>query len=318
MLHTPVLLLIFNRPDTTEKVIEAIRLYKPRQLFIAADGPRKGREDDIVKTTEARNIALQKVDWECEVKTLFQEDNLGCGIAPATAISWFFNQVEEGIILEDDCLPTLGFFFYCGELLNHYRNNEQVMHISGNNFQFGKKWGRGSYYFSHYINAWGWATWRRAWQYYDFELKGSTPGKIDRLLSENLSSKDERRFWKAHFEEVKDGKRKDIWDYQWVYTIWKQNGLAVIPNVNLVTNIGFGSDATHTFNQEAIVANNPAYELEQIKHPESSKVFLKADRRLFRICHKPKLSLRDRAYLVKKRIKKLIEAPKILLSQKLW
>jgi hypothetical protein len=309
MLHTPVLLLIFNRPETTRKIFEVIRKVKPKKLFIAADGPRKDRvgEHEVCATTRA--IVVNGIDWDCEVQTLMRDDNLGCGIAPAEAISWFFSQVEEGIILEDDCLASESFFVFCEELLGRYAQNEEVMHISGNNFQFGKKWGEGSYYFSHYVNAWGWATWRRAWEHYDFMMKSYSEETIDDILKKNLSTKTERKFWKSHFEQVKNGKRKDIWDYQWVYAIWKQNGLTIIPNTNLVSNIGFDSNATHTFDKLSKVANNPSYELREIEHPLKIRTSFKADRRLFKICHKPPLTLRDRAYLAKEKIKKSLKIP---------
>jgi len=213
-LDTPVLLLIFNRPDLTAKVFESIRKMRPRQLFIAADGPRSNVKGELNKCLLARKV-VGRVDWQCKVKTLFQSENLGCGLGPVTGINWSFDNVESGIILEDDCLPNESFFYFCQELLHYYRNNPKIMHISGDNFQMGRRRGNASYFFSEYTHNWGWATWRRAWKYYDYEL---------------LNSK----------------KRKHIWDKQWLMTIQKQRGLAILPNVNLVSNIGFGNSATHT------------------------------------------------------------------------
>jgi hypothetical protein len=187
---------------------------RPKRLFICADGPRKDRPDDIKKCEEAREIA-KKVDWPCEVKTLFQKENLGCGLGPVTAINWFFDNVQSGIILEDDCLPDPSFFYFCQELLEKYKDNPKIMHISGNNFQKGRKRGSASYYFSGYTHSWGWATWARAWKYNDFEMVGP---------------------------EL----RKHIWDKQWLNSVKKQKGLAILPNINLVSNIGIGGDATHT------------------------------------------------------------------------
>ncbi|MCU7551298.1 hypothetical protein OCK74_19405 [Chitinophagaceae bacterium LB-8] len=276
-------------------------------MFIAADGPRKNHPEDIEKCANVRKLVLEQINWDCEVKTLFRDENLGCGIGPSDAITWFFEHVEYGIILEDDCLPSQSFFTFCEELLKKYFRDEKVMHISGNNFQFGKKQGDGSYYFSNYINAWGWATWRRAWSLYDFNIKNYTDQTANAVLDRVLSSKVEKKFWKGHFDTVKDGKRKDIWDYQWVYTVWNHNGISIIPNVNLVSNIGFGSDATHTFDSKNIVANHPSFEINKIVHPGKMIISKSADKRLFRICHQPKLTLRDRAYLVKKEILKLIK-----------
>jgi hypothetical protein len=213
-LNTPVLFIIFNRPQTTVKVFEAIRKARPVKLFIAADGPRNDKPSDRELSKEARNIA-SKVDWPCEVKTLFRENNLGCGFGPVAAIDWFFDNVEDGIILEDDCVPDQSFFYFCQELLERYKDNEKIMHVSGNNFQYGKKRGFSSYYFSKYTHNWGWATWRRAWKYNDHSLSGPED-------------------------------RKHTWDKQWLKSVEKQNGLAILPNVNLISNIGSGEDATHT------------------------------------------------------------------------
>lgn len=217
-LKTPVLFIVFNRPDTTQQVFNAIRQAQPRQLFVAADGPRKDRAGEPEKCQQTRDIVKQ-VDWGCEVKKLFQEENLGCGPGPATAITWFFDNVEEGIILEDDCLPHPDFFPFCEQLLDYYRSNERIMCISGDNFQYGRRRGNASYYFSIYTGMplpnWGWATWRRAWKLYDYECI-----------------------------PIED--RKHIWGIQWMISIRNNNGLAILPDVNLVSNIGFGDDATHT------------------------------------------------------------------------
>ena len=212
--NSPVLFIIFNRPDTTDIAFAEIKKIRPKKLFIAADGPRKDVQDDYKKCAQTREI-IKKIDWPCDIKTLFQKENLGCGLGPVTAINWFFDNVESGIILEDDCVPDQSFFYFCQELLEKYRNNKKIMHISGDNFQYGKKRGWSSYYFSEYAHGWGWATWRRAWKYNNIEL-----------LNPEL--------------------RKHIWDKQWYLSMRKQNGLAVLPNVNLVSNIGTGDDATHT------------------------------------------------------------------------
>jgi hypothetical protein len=211
---TPILLIIFNRPNMTRLVFENIRSIRPQKLFIAADGPREGFIGDRKKCDEARSIT-SNVDWDCEVQTSFREKNLGCGLGPSSAISWFFENVEEGIILEDDCIPSKSFYLFCQTLLEYYRKTPRVMHISGNNFQYGVKRGNASYYFSRFTHNQGWATWRRAWRYYDFEL---TP--IEH--------------------------RMHAWDAQWELSVKKQHGVSILPNINLVKNIGFGEDATHT------------------------------------------------------------------------
>ena len=166
----PVLFLIFNRPETTIQVFSAIKKAQPNRLYIAADGPRPEYPDEVNHCKIARTIATN-VDWDCEVKTLFRDQNLGCRLAVSQAIDWFFEQEPEGIILEDDCLPNQSFFWFCKELLEKYRNETRIMHIGGTNFQFGKNRTNYSYYFSRYAHIWGWASWRREWKYYDEKLK---------------------------------------------------------------------------------------------------------------------------------------------------
>ena len=246
MLPTPVLFLIFNRPLHTQKVFEQIRAAKPKRLFIAADGPRMGVENDIENCKRTRSYVLENMDWDCEVRTLFRDFNLGCGVAPAEAITWFFENVEEGIILEDDCLPNPFFFKFCSELLTHYKNEERVMHISGNNFQDGNTRGDASYYFSAYNHNWGWATWRRCWSKFEYSITDFDRDRLSNNLNHYGFNKRERHFWVAIFEKMNEKKPKDIWDYQWAYAIWKNEGVSILPNENLVINIGFGSDATHT------------------------------------------------------------------------
>jgi len=244
MFDTPVLLLIFNRPDTTRQVFEAIRRAQPRQLFVAADGPRVHRAADADPCRQAREV-VAGVDWNCEVNTLFRDANLGCGKAVSEAINWFFTQVEEGIILEDDTVPDQSFFPYCAQLLDRYREHSQVMHISGTNFQFGRKRGPASYYFSNYFHVWGWATWRRAWRRYDFEMAGWEALLAEDGLKKTVATESEYTYWRQVFTNVKKG-LVDTWDYQWLFSIWASGGLCVTPNVNLVSNIGAGDQATHT------------------------------------------------------------------------
>jgi hypothetical protein len=289
MLDTPVLLLVFNRPDTTRRVFEAIRQAKPRQLFIAADGPRPGRPDDAARCAEVRAV-VGHVDWDCEVKTLFRDHNLGCGVAPAGSITWFFEQVEHGIILEDDCLPEPSFFPFCGELLHHYRHHDNVMMISGNNFQ-PKSRGEGSYYFSRYGHTWGWATWRRAWQHYDFNIPAFDAVSTQAPFRATFQTEAEFQFWRKTFDEVKHGRRKDIWDYQWFFCIRARGGISIVPNVNLVSNVGFGQDATHTYNADPNVANRQVQPLHRISHPRTIRVDEKADYITYRTVHNAPASL---------------------------
>ncbi|MFA6103025.1 MAG: glycosyltransferase family A protein [Victivallaceae bacterium] len=290
----PILFLVFNRPETTIKVFEAIRQYRPQQLFIAADGTRPDRPGEAEKCAEVRKIA-DAVDWPCEIKTLFREHNLGCRDAVSSAINWFFENVEEGIILEDDCLPHPDFFRYCQELLEYYRNDERVMHISGSNFQRGLKRGDASYYFSSYAHIWGWASWRRAWQYYDADLK-----KLDiTVLQNTFNSKKISKRWLEILQEVKNmNPHFNTWDFQWSYTLFEHNGLAVTPNVNMISNIGFGS-GTHTLKKDSEFAEIPAESIAKaLIHPMQKIPDEAADKVVFGIMYDSSILARIKRHIV--------------------
>jgi len=244
-LNTPVLFLIFNRPETTELVFERIREAQPPRLYIASDGPRPGREGEIELCQQARGV-INLVNWNCEVQTLIRDENLGCGKAVSSAIDWFFENEEYGIILEDDCLPDLSFFLYCEELLKYYLNNQEVGVISGNQFVNADRL-KTSYYFSNYPHIWGWATWRRVWNNYDFKMKDWPLVKQTQLLLEKTGSVFYADKWQSIFDRVYNG-IIDTWDYQLVHMLWVNNQLCITPKINLVTNIGFSQNATHTMN----------------------------------------------------------------------
>lgn len=273
--QTAVLFLVFNRPDTTARVFEAIRKAKPPRLYVAADGPRNNKEGEGEKVQKVREIATA-VDWPCEVRTLFRNENLGCKYAPSSAISWFFEHEEEGIILEDDCLPHPDFFPYCESLLPYYRNNESIFAITGNNFQNGNWRGHGSYYFSKYCHIWGWASWRRAWKYFDLNLSFWTEWSKSEDIKEKLPYKSERKFWLNKFEKV-SYQESDIWDYQWTASVWYHGGLTATPNVNLVSNIGFGPDSTHTKSSTSPYANLKTYKIGEISHPGTISQNIESD-----------------------------------------
>lgn len=261
--NIPILLLIFNRPDLTFKVFDEIRKCSPAKLFISADGPREHVPKDKERCDQAREI-IRKVDWDCEVKTLLRDQNLGCKAAVSSGIDWFFRNEEKGIILEDDILPDHTFFRFCEELLEYYKDDKRIMMISGDNFQFGKKPVEHSYYFSRYTHIWGWATWRRAWNYYDVNMKLWPEIRDKGLLESILFNKREVSYWSNIFDKVYCGKI-DAWSYQWLFACWLQNGLTILPRVNLVSNIGFGISGTHT-SVRSILAN---LEREQIVFPLS-------------------------------------------------
>jgi hypothetical protein len=257
---TPIILIIFNR------VFERIKLAQPSQLFIAADGPRADRPEENHLCSRARSIVSQ-VDWPCEVHTLFREKNHGCKEAVSSAISWFFENVEEGIILEDDCLPDLSFYKFCDELLRYYKSDDRIGMISGNSFLEVSKISD-SYHFSNFPHAWGWATWRRVWKKYDPSMKYWPILQETRLLLDKTGSEYYAQKWKDIFDRIHKGEI-DTWDYQFVYTLWTQNQLSIIPTVNLVSNIGFGLQSTHTKNPNHKSSNIPANEIRfPLLHPQ--------------------------------------------------
>lgn len=246
MFQTPILLLVFNRLDTTRQVFEQIRKIQPRYLYIAADGPRKGIKEDVEKCTSVKQFLKNAIDWPCEVKTLFREENLGCGLSPSEAITWFFDNVEQGIILEDDCIPSQAFFSFCEQMLDRYKTNELVHQINGTNFQFGKVVGSGSYYFSNYNICWGWASWARAWKDYRYHMNAYAPREQLVASLKRLNTRQEQAYFTQLIDLMYDTDRNDIWDYQWYMCMLFNNRLAICPNKNLVSNVGFGLNSTHT------------------------------------------------------------------------
>jgi hypothetical protein len=235
----PVLLLVFNRPVETLQVFNAIRNAKPAKLYIASDGPRINKNGEVELCQQVKQI-ISNVDWECDVKTLFRGNNLGCKYAVATAIDWFFENESEGIILEDDTLPSNSFFIFCSLMLEYFREDKRVMRIAGynpliNSFNYSS-----DYFFSYFPFMWGWATWKRAWKYNDLEMSNwetVNDLKLNTQYPFNVARN-------KCFQEAFDG--LDTWDYQWDFSMLCQNGLGVVPAKSLIQNIGFNSNATHT------------------------------------------------------------------------
>lgn len=245
-LNTAVLFLVFNRLDTTKQVFEAIRLARPPRLYIAADGARASRVGEAATVRAVRDYVVSHVDWECEVKTLFRDQNLGCKFAVSGAITWFFENEEMGIILEDDCLPDPTFFRFCQELLERYRYDQRIGMISGDNFQFGNRRNDDSYYFSKYVHIWGWASWRDRWAgSYDVTMAKWPRIRDEGWLADMVGNTREAAYWRKIFERVYRGEI-DTWDYQWVFANWVEGRMSITPAANLISNIGFGGNATHT------------------------------------------------------------------------
>ena len=276
-----VLLLIFNRPNQTRQVMNVLEVVQPDRLYIAADGPRYGHEFDVERCEEARRIAAS-VKWPCQVYTLFRDSNLGCKRAVSSAIDWFFDCEKEGIILEDDCLPHFDFFRFCAYGLNLYRSDERLFAITGDNFQNGLCRGESgaSYYFSKYPHCWGWATWRRAWKAYDGDLTFWDNWLRTASWRSLHSNPIERLHWERLALEVRN-ESLDSWATPWMFSVWFHHGLTMTPNVNLVTNIGFGDDATHTISRRDSSAGLPVHPIRDFYETPSVLVDLEADSYVF-------------------------------------
>jgi hypothetical protein len=255
-LKTPVALLIFNRPDTTQQVFDAVRQVKPDKLLVVADGPRLNKSNEDEKCSATRAI-IEQVDWPCEVVKCYSDVNMGCKLRVSTGLDWIFNTVESAIIIEDDCLPNKTFFQFCEDMLNKYWDDERIMMISGTNYLGEWKSKIQSYHFSYYGGIWGWASWRRAWQYYDVNMRLWADQEMKDRVKDVISDEKQYMAREKSFEETFLG-RIDTWDYQWSLARLLQSGLSIVPAVNLVSNLGFRDDATHTKSQShlANMSNN--------------------------------------------------------------
>lgn len=243
-LETPVALIVFNRPEQTRRVFAAVADVCPSHLLVIADGPRSHRPGESESCAEVRRI-VSMVDWPCKVDTNFAEANMGCRGRVISGLNWVFSLVEEAIILEDDCLPDQSFFQYCAELLERYRENRQIGLIGGFNYEGSFRY-QYSYYFSSLAPIWGWATWRRSWEQYDERMEGWPEARRSGLLERLFPNKEVVAYWERAFDRMYEGIGPNTWDYQWVYTSWSRNWLNILPATNLIQNIGFGQDATHT------------------------------------------------------------------------
>lgn len=277
-MKTPVALIIFNRPDLVARMLTALAAARPEKLLVIADGPRADRPDDVEKCAAARRM-IERVDWDCEVLTNYSEINLGCGRRPQTGIDWVFEQVEEAIILEDDCWPHPSFFRFCEEMLAHYRDDERVMMISGYNFFGQSRSPHQSYYFSYLGSTWGWATWRRAWQLNDPDLQKWPLVVETKLIEQLFPDPVHTRYWYDVFARIQDGRLPDAWDYQWQLACWFHSGYRIFPETNLIANEGFREDATHTFGQNPY--DNEALPMAfPLRHPPFTVRAFEADQQI--------------------------------------
>jgi hypothetical protein len=283
MSKVPVLFTIFNRPDRTQIVFNEIRKYKPDHLFIHADGPRSFVPADYDKCKACRNIIVEQIDWDCEIHTNFREENRGCGRGPSEAMTWFFSQVNEGIIIEDDCVPHPDFFRYCEELLDRYRNDERVMVIGATTYRDDYPCEH-SYTFTTYGTMAAWATWKRVWDKYDFHLTFLTRDKLEDKLKKSLFSKFEVTKWMELYDWIKQDGFTDYWDWQLQFMMFYSDGIAIRPKRNMIKNIGTGDDATHTVNHssEMFVSERAIFSCLPLSHPTVVMVNKKADAIYFR------------------------------------
>lgn len=280
-MKTPVVLIIFNRPNTTEKIFEAVRQAKPSKLFVIADGFRADRPDEAEKCAATRQI-IDRVDWECEVLKDYSDVNMGCKLRVISGLDWVFNAVEEAIILEDDCLPDPSFFRFCEKLLEKYRDDKRIMMISGTNILGEWKSDIQDYHFAYYGSIWGWASWRRAWNYYDINMELWAKSEVKQRVKDTICDKkqylDRQKLWDATYSGM-----IDTWDYGWSFVRIAQSGLTVIPSGNLVRNIGFSDEATHTRTDNKGLGNLPVF---QMSFPLREPFCVAVDREYDRLRHK--------------------------------
>ena len=260
----PLLLIAFNRPEPTARVLAVLRQLQPERLYVACDGPRPDRPGEAERCAQVRELIEASIDWPCQLHKLFQPSNLGCRRGVTAALDWFFDQVEEGIVLEDDILPDLSFFPFCQGLLERYRHDTRIGVIAANNHQRSAPADDSSYRFSIYSHCWGWASWRRAWRCNDPQLAG-WPRFRDAGWLQQLGGHEFARTWGGWLDALHAG-RIDTWDMVWQFSCWQQGLLTVIPEVELVENIGFSSEATHTIDEASPLGARGAIAF-PLRHP---------------------------------------------------
>jgi hypothetical protein len=272
-----VLLIFFRRPEQTARVFQAIRAARPARLFLAADGPRSRRGE--AEACAAAREAVLGVDWPCDVRTFFRDTNVGIRRNVAEAISWFLAEAGEGVILEDDCLPSPDFFAFAAEGLERYRSDERVAQICGTSF-VPRSDQSGSYYFSRYGHGWGWATWKRAWDKIDLDMHTLEVFLKEADAAEFWDSRKERKYWRTMFRRTRD-LPIDTWDYQWVLCQWKSGALSVYPNRNMITNLGFNELASNTVQAGSAKGGKAPEPLGDIVHPDVIVRDARSDRKTF-------------------------------------
>lgn len=299
-LRTAVGFCIYNRPDLTRQSLATIAKARPPKLFVIADGP-KDDPVDVSLCQEARQV-IDGVDWDCDVHTNFSDTNLGCGRRLSSGFQWVFQQVDEAILLEDDCVPAESYFWFCQSLLDKYRDDDRVMHINGNNYRKRRRHTPYSYYFSEYSHAAGWASWRRAFQHYDFGMASWPDFRDSGSLAAAFTNPAEQRHWTRILDRQISADPVDAWSYAWLYAIRRRGGVAITPSVNMMSNIGYGRpDALHTKHRQRPA---PTWDIWKLHHPPRVVVDSKADAALFRDHYSP--PQRRLRYWVKRQLRILL------------
>lgn len=310
-MNTPILLITFNRPNHTRRVLGAIKRQQPKNLYIFQDGARIDNKEDSIKCVAVRNVIQELVDWDCDLSTFYADSNLGCGPGPTAGISWFFSKVEQGIIIEDDAIPADDFFQYAEELLNRYKVDTDIRAIGSMKVD-NRKYGDASYYFSMMNRTLCvWATWKRAWNDFDYQLRDVSKKKLYKALKFYGVTLREREYWYERLLEIqKDGLGDSSWDQQFWMSIWLNQGVGICPNTNLSSNIGFDSDATHTTNEKSIAANIKPASILPITYPKSSKISRTADLRFHKLYFESYeygfSGIKRLPYRINKRIKRVL------------
>jgi len=273
----PVLVIAYRREETTRLILEALRKIKPRLLYVSLNAPNPDNLQEIQQCEETK-LVFESVDWDCQLLYLIRKEHLCAKDSIVGAINWFFSQVEMGIILEDDCLPSDTFFYFAQEMLLRYAYNKKVGMISGNCFSEGCSKNSESYYFSKYTYIWGWATWRDRWLSIDLNMIAWRSSK-EEILRE-LSSFIEKWYWSRMFEKTYKG-QIDTWDTQWFMSNLKEKRVSITPTKNLVTNIGFGKKA-HLTKELTPAANIALRPLNfPLAHPKRCIPSINLDKQIF-------------------------------------
>ena len=311
--HTPILFLIYRNPEATKKTFAQIKKIRPPVLYIAADGAQS--EDLKGECLNVRRLT-EDIDWECKVYRRYLEKNKGCKLAVSSAISWFFEKEEYGIILEYDCLPHLSFFYFCEQMLEKYATSKKIMQVGGANGQDGIIRGDGTYYFSAIAGIWGWATWRRAWKYYDENLTDLDEFLSSKRIKNTLTERYNQKYWIRRFKEVQSGVNNSSWGIPWAFSVMNAGGYCITPNTNLISNIGFGERATHGLNSDSPFANLPVSEMTKIVHPSIIAIDHDADNYAIKKFHKLEDSFKILLVNKIKRIFHIILPKKIMVVLK--